>query len=555
MSIERETLRWNGWGRLDESPSLTAARADFICDALERRFGRPLTPPPPAVTLESLRLPPSKLGAETLGRLRSEGGDSCVATGVFERVTHAVGKSLPDLLRLRQGAIPGLPDAVVTPSSERAVAAVLRIADEQQLAVVPFGGGTSVVGSVEARAGQSQAGVLSLDTTRLDALIRIDRESRLATAQAGIDGPALEAALLPHGFSFGHYPQSFEYSTLGGWIAARSSGQQSNGYGPIEERVAALRVVTPRGLLRTLEFPRSAAGPNLNELVLGSEGTLGVIVEATLRIVEAPEERDFRGMLFRSFSAGVAAVRDVLQQGVTASMLRLSDATETELLQLLRHDPARRLDPAELGLSAAARLGYGPGRAILIYGAEGAEPAAVRATAAKLRRLGRAHGGLPLGRSPGRSWLRDRFRTPYLRDWLLDRGVAVDTLETALSWSRLEAGHKAIARALERALARHAGGGLAMAHLSHSYSDGACLYFTILYPLHAERGVEQWRAIKAEASEAVLASGGTLSHHHGVGLDHAPWIGREKGELGLEALRAAKRSLDPAGLMNPGKWL
>jgi len=555
MSIARETLRWNGWGRLDEAPSLTPARAGFICDELARRFGRPPVPPPPAAELASLHLPPSKLGAEALAQLRSACGEQGVSVGVFERVTHALGKSLPDLLQLRRGEISSLPDVVVMPRSEQAVAAVLRVAAEHHLAVVPFGGGTSVVGSVEAAATQAQAGVVTLDTTRLDALIRIDAESHLATFQAGIDGPALEARLREQGFTFGHYPQSFEHSTLGGWIAARSSGQQSNGYGPIENRLAALRVVTPRGVLRTLEFPRSAAGPDLAALVLGSEGAFGVIVEATLRIAKAPTCQDFRGMLFGSFEAGVTTVREALQRGVAMSMLRLSDASETELFQLLRHDPERRFDPSEIALSVAARLGWGRGRAVLIYGAEEPSAAAARSTMAELRRIGRAHGGLPLGRSPGRSWLRDRFRTPYLRDWLLDRGIAVDTLETALSWSRLAEGHTAIVRALEEALGRHAGGGLAMAHLSHSYRDGGCLYFTILYPVDADRGVEQWRALKAEASEAVLAAGGTISHHHGIGRDHAPWINREKGELGLETLRAVKRSLDPEGILNPGMWL
>jgi alkyldihydroxyacetonephosphate synthase len=496
MSIARETLRWNGWGRLDESPSLTPARASFICDELARRFGLPPVPPPPAAELASLHLPPSKLGAEALAQLRSACGEQGVSVGVFERVTHALGKSLPDLLQLRRGEISSLPDVVVMPRSEQAVAAVLRTAAEHHLAVVPFGGGTSVVGSVEAAAAQGQAGVVTL-----------------------------------------------------------SSGQQSNGYGPIEDRLAAVRVVTPRGVLRTLEFPRSAAGPDLAALVLGSEGAFGVIVEATLRIAESPACQDFRGMLFGSFEAGVTTVREALQRGVAMSMLRLSDAAETELFQLLRHDPERRFDPSELALSAAARLGWDRGRAALIYGAEEPSAAAARSTMAELRRIGRAHGGLPLGRSPGRSWLRDRFRTPYLRDWLLDRGIAVDTLETALSWSRLAEGHTAIVRTLEGALGRHAGGGLAMAHLSHSYRDGGCLYFTILYPVDADRGVEQWRAIKAEASEAVLAAGGTISHHHGIGRDHAPWIDREKGELGLETLRAVKRSLDPEGILNPGVWL
>lgn len=259
-------------------------------------------------------------------------------------------------------------------------------------------------------------------------------------------------------------------------------------------------------------------------------------------------------MLFRAFADGLAAVHTLHRLGLPLSMARLSDAAETELSLALRSDPARRVDPAAWVLAAAERAGYGPGRSVLLYGAEG-DPATVRSALRRARAVGMRCGGLPLGRAPGRSWRRDRFRTPYLRDWLLDHGVAVDTMETSLSWSRLAHGHAAIVRALELALAAHAGAGLAMAHLSHGYADGACLYFTAIYPIDSDRELEQWSAVKRDATEAILAAGGALSHHHGVGVDHAPWLAREKGALALDVLRAAKATLDPRGLMNPGKLL
>lgn len=555
MTIAREALRWNGWGRLGESMELSGAREQALLAELGRRLGRPLARAAAPVELDALRPPPSKLAPATLGQLRAACGDDAVRTSAFERVTHALGRSLPDLLRLRRGEVERFPEAVVYPADEGAVAAVLRIAAEAALAVVPFGGGSSVVGGVEPRSGPGQAGALALDTTRLDRLLRVDRESLTASFQAGVDGPALEAALAGEGLTLGHFPQSFEHSTLGGWIATRSVGQQSDGYGGIDDLLVAVRMVTPEGVVRTLEVPRSAAGPDWNQLVLGSEGALGVIVEATVRVRPAPRASGLRALLFRDWPGGLAAVRALQQEGVPLAMARLSDAAETELTLLLRRDPARRVDPAASALALAARAGWGDGRCVLLYGAEGGSARGVRRALRRARVIGWRHGGLPLGSGPGRSWRRERFRTPYLRDWLLDHGVAVDTMETAFPWSRLERGHRSVTDALRGALAAHAGGGLAMAHLSHAYPDGACLYFTALWRLDEGRPIEQWAALKRDVTDAVVGAGGTVSHHHGVGVDHAAWLARERGTLALEALRAAKAALDPRGLMNPGKLL
>jgi alkyldihydroxyacetonephosphate synthase len=550
--LAREALRWNGWGRVGQSLGLGPAREEAILAELGRRFGRPLVRGIEPIELDAVALPPPRLPARALERLRAACGDAAVRTSPAERILHSLGRSLPDLLRLRSGDLPLPCDAVVYPADEGAVATVLRIAADSDLAVVPVGGGTSVVGGIEPRPRASQRGAIALDTTALGALLRVDRASRTATFQAGILGPALEARLREHGFTLGHYPQSFEHSTLGGWIAARSSGQFSSRYGALEDLLVAVRVVTPAGVLRTLEVPRSAAGPDLRALVLGSEGTLGVIVEATLRVAPAPAAHGERAMLFDRFEAGAEAVREAAQGGAPIAMLRLSDAHETELFDLLRRDPARRFDPAAAVLAAAARLGYGAGRAALVYAQEGGARD-VRRDLAHVRAIGRRHGGLPVGARPGRSWRRDRFRTPYLRDWLLDYDVAVDTLETAVPWSRLPSAAAGIVRDLRAALAAHAGAGLAMSHVSHSYADGASLYFTILYPLDATRALKQWGEIKRDATESVLAHGGTLSHHHGVGLDHAAWLAREKGAVGMEALRALRERVDPAGILNPGK--
>lgn len=553
--IAREALRWNGWGPREGGAGLAGARAEAILAELGRRLDRRLWPAAEPVALEDVPLPAPRVPESVLARLRAACGEEGVRTSPLERVSHAMGKSLPDLLRLRRGEVPSPPDAVVAPADEGAVASVLRIAADAELAVIPFGGGTSVVGGVEPAPGDRHRGAISLDTTRLDRLLRLDGVSHTATFQAGIDGPALERALAARGFTLGHQPQSFEQSTLGGWIATRSTGQLSQGYGPIERLVVALRVVTPEGVIRTLEVPRSAAGPDLGGLLLGSEGLLGVIVEATVRVRPAPEAHDDRGLLFPSFGAGVAAVRELVREGPPLALLRLSDAAETETQLAFRRDPARRLDGAGLVLRAAAAFGWGEGRCAAVYGAEGPDRRTAARRASSARRRARAHGALPLGRAPGRSWRRERYRGPFLRDWLLDHDVAVETLETALPWSRLEDAHRGVLGALEASLETHAGGGLAMAHLSHAYPDGASLYFTLVYPLDPTHGVKQWGAIKRDATNAVLERGGTLSHHHGVGSDHAPWLREEKGALGVETLRAAKGAVDPKGLLNPGKWL
>jgi alkyldihydroxyacetonephosphate synthase len=553
VTLDREQLRWNGWGRLGQGTGFSPDRERWLLEALGRRLGRPLARGAEPVSLDEIRLPPPKLSADVVALLRSACGDESVRTSAFERITHSVGRSLPDLFRLRRGEIPQAPDVVVYPPDEGAVAAVLRIAIDSGAAVVPVGGGTSVVGGTAPTPSAGQDGVIALDTTHLDRLVHFDPQSGHATFQAGIDGPGLESELRERGATLGHFPQSFEHSTLGGWIAARSTGQLSNRYGGIEDLVVAVRVVTPAGVLRTKPVPRSATGPDLNELVLGSEGTLGVIVEATLRTRRAPSVTREGGILFRTFHDGVSVVREAMQAEIPTAMLRLSDAEETALGELLRRDPARRVDTTDLALRALSRLGFGRERTLLVHGFEGGDAGTLRRARARLRSRALAHGGLPLGSGPGRAWRRERFQTPYLRDWLLDHGVAADTLETAVPWQRVEGAHVEVLAALRASLQAHAGGGIAMGHLSHSYPDGACLYFTILYPFDASQPVAQWRRIKRDATRAVLEAGGTLSHHHGVGSDHAAWLADERGSVGLAALRGAKERLDPAGVMNPGK--
>jgi alkyldihydroxyacetonephosphate synthase len=548
MVLRRAELRWNGWGVRDRSFGLDEARTRALVARLAQHLGVQFVAPGPCAALEAVELPAPRASGKLLRALESVTAPSRVHVSPEQRAYHAAGKSLPDLLRLRAGKLDRAPDVVVYPTSGAEVAGLLACAEAQGLSVIPFGGGTSVVGGVDPLRPPGKTAVLALDTTQLDKLLALDAISLTATFEAGIDGPALEQALGERGFTLGHFPQSFEHSTLGGWIAARSSGQQSDGYGGIDALLVSVKLVTPRGELVTLPVPRRAVGPDLNGLVLGSEGTLGVIVEATVRIRRRPALQDIRGLLFRDFAAGIRAIRAFLSAGLPLTMARLSDARETELSLLLRHDPARRFDPAATLLSATRALGYGDQRALMLFGFEGDQRAALSGLMLRAQRIALAHGALPLGKGPGAAWQRDRFRNPYLRDLLLDHGVAIDTMETAFAWSRLAAGHRRVLAALE-----HSSGGAAMAHVSHSYADGACVYFVVIYPLAREDPLGQWRRIKHAATDAIMEAGGTLSHHHGVGIDHVPWLEREHGALGMSALKALKSAFDPAGIMNPGK--
>ena len=368
--------------------------------------------------------------------------------------------------------------------------------------------------------------------------------------QAGIRAPALERALAPSGFTLGHFPQSYEYVSLGGCAATRSAGQASSGYGRIEQMVLGLRFAAPAGEIELAPVPASAAGPELRRLLVGSEGTLGVIDELTLRVRPAPRERVYEGVFFADFAAGVEALRELAQQRACPDVARLSDEAETRMSLALAGAGGVK---GRLGRAYVGLRGYGEGcLAILGFEGEAEEVAARRKRALDLARRG---GGLAVGRSPGEAWRKGRFSAPYLRDELLTQGVMVETLETATRWSNVRALHRAVATAIADALAAEGTPGLVMCHVSHLYETGASLYFTFIARQRDGAELEQWAAVKGAASRAIVAGGGTITHHHAVGRDHAPWLEDEIGHEGVAALRALKGELDPAGIMNPGKLL
>lgn len=540
---------WNSWdsaaSRGDHGPAtgLGASARRF----LQREIGLPerasLRLP---VSADAMRLRPAELPEDVRRRLAEVAE---VAEDDTARLGAAGGKSYRDLVRRRSGDAEAAPDAVVRPVDAVAVAAVLRICTDAGIAVVPFGGGTSVVGGVEPLRGRFPA-VVTLDLGRLDRLLGIDEESMTATFQPGIRGPAAERLLNERGYTLGHFPQSYEQASLGGYVATRSAGQASTGYGRSDEMVVGLRAATPAGELVLGRAPKSAAGPDLRQLLIGSEGSFGVLTEVTLRIRPRPASSRYEAWFFRSFAEAAAAFRTLRQAEAAADVCRLSDADETRAsLALSGHD--RGLGPRYLQLRGR--------RCMAVLGFEG-PPEVIAVRRRRAARILRDAGGLAVGTGAGESWRKGRFGAPYLRDDLLDAGVLVETLETATTWSKLAAVHEAVRTAVQASLAApNAGRGgttaLVLCHVSHLYATGASLYFTVLARQEdpAEAALAQWDAAKVAATDALLAAGGTLTHHHAVGADHRPWLAEEVGELGVATLRAVKACLDPAGILNPGK--
>jgi len=407
-----------------------------------------------------------------------------------------------------------------------------------------------VVGHINPLPGD--APVLTLDMSRLNRLLDWDETSHLATFEAGASGPEIEKQLNTHGCTLGHFPQSFELSTLGGWVVTRSSGQQSYHYGRIENLFAGGHVETPIGALDLPVHPASAAGPDLKQGLLGSEGRLGVLTHATLRVRRLPEFEAFYGVFFHNWEDGAAAVREIAQAGIRVSMLRLSNASETDTTLALSGKEAL-VGWAKRGLNV---VGFGEERSLLVFGVTGTNRQARQARQQALEII-RAHGGLMTGATIGKMWQKSRFYSPYLRNTLWETGYALDTLETAIPWSGVLGTALETQQALRTGLAEVDERVLVFAHLSHVYHDGASIYITYLYrrAQDPDETLRRWQVLKGAASRVILAHGGTISHQHGVGLDHLPYLAAEKGALGMQGLHTLCKLYDPDGIMNPGKLL
>lgn len=525
--------RWNGWGDERNSYPVKPAAARFI----ESRLGpaRPL----PEASLETVlaQVPDSRLPPHPL-----------ITVDAAERVRHARGQSLPDWLAMRSGQYGVFPDGVAFPSTTGEVRSLLDLARQQEIMVIPYGGGTSVVGHITPVPGERP--VLTVDMGRMNQLLNLDEASLLATFGAGVAGPELEAQLRARGYTLGHYPQSFELSTLGGWVASRSSGQQSMRYGRIEQLFAGGSMETLQGSLRIPTFPASSAGPDLREMILGSEGRLGILTEVVVRVLPLPEHESFHVAFLPDWPAARDAVREIVQGKLQLSMLRLSSAVETATQLVLSGHP-KLVGALEKYLSLRS---VGEGKCMLTYGVTGSR-AQCRAALRQTNRLIRRAGGVTTGTALGKKWQHSRFRTPYLRETLWQMGYVVDTLETATDWPRVDG----MVAAIEGALRGAADGSPLhlFTHLSHLYPQGSSIYTTYLFPMAEsyEQTLQRWQRLKDAASGAIVGAGGTISHQHGVGRDHAPWLRAEKGELGLGAIDALCHYFDPLQRMNSGALL
>jgi alkyldihydroxyacetonephosphate synthase len=540
VSGPRRDSKWWGWGDPAVSPELDEA----ALATLRERVGE-LHPAPRSVELADFELP----AAEPLPQALIDAvGEENVFSGAEDRVRHATGCGYVDLARLRAGSLEAAPDAVLLPADADAVQRVVDVCATEGVAVVPFGGGTSVVGGVEPLRGP-HGRVISLDLARLQD-VEVDERSLTARLGAGLRGPEAEAELQRRGLVLGHYPQSFEYATIGGFAATRSAGQASSGYGRFDTLVSSVRLIAPAGSLSTLATPHTAAGPALREVIVGSEGAFGVIPDVTVRVRPAPRQRRYEAWMAESFEAGAEVVRALAQGPGLPDVIRVSDEEETEV-SLSLSGPRGLTGSLFGGYLGLRRRRKG---ALIIVGFEGEEESVARRRALAVRALRRG-GAAYLGQAAGRSWEHGRYQGPYLRDTLMGMGAMVETLETSHTWSRLSELHAAVGKAIRDSLAGQGTPGLVFCHLSHAYPDGASLYFTFISRSRQGEEVEQWRQVKRAASQAIVASGATITHHHAVGRDHAPYMEAEVGKAGLEVLRAVKDQLDPTGIMNPGKLI
>ena len=546
MSSDRKEMPLWGWGDLEHERILPGPAQAMI----EARLGE-LRPPAAPMQIEEFDPPTANLADSAAQQIIEIVGAEHCDSSIEARLLRSVGKSYPDLLRMRLGQPESVCDLVVRPQNNETLLGLLNFCSEQRIAVVPFGGGTSVVGGVTPGSAGFN-GSISIDLGGFNSVEHIDERSLRATLGAGLTAPAAEAALNERGLTIGHFPQSFEYATIGGFAATRSSGQASTGYGRFDSNVLGLDLVTPTGILSSSASPGTAAGPDLREVAIGSEGAFGVITRLDLQVARLPERTVDRAWVVRSFDAGCEILRLLEQHGCAPSVSRLSDSAETAVsLGMAASSRGGRL------VGRYARLRGGDDVCLLITGFEGSAQT-VESDFARASAILRGHGAVSLGAAPGKAWRKGRFHGPYLRDVLMERGLLVDTLETSTDWSNLRHLHGAVRDAISGSLAAYGGSPVVMCHVSHLYRTGASLYFTFIgnQPgVEADGAVAAWQAVKSAACDAIVQSGGTITHHHAVGSDHRPWMVDEVGPLGVSVLAAIKRQLDPAGIMNPGKLI
>ena len=551
MSYESRHMKWWGWGNEDAEfhdrahPGFWPYAKTVLGIEKDSYFHREWK-------LETLQLPEALGDERFLASLPSFLMPNQISSAPKERVIHAYGKGFRDLFRLRNGAASGAPDLVIYPENESQVCRVLRAAAERDIVIIPFGGGSNIAGCLERM--ESRRMSVSLDMRRMRRVLSVDPQSCIARIEAGIFGPDLEDQLRSHGLTLGHFPDSFLHSTLGGWIATRSAGMQSDKYGKIEDMVISVRMVTPEGVLESRAVPKSSNGINVNHLCIGSEGTFGVITEATMQVHLQPESRSVQGFLFPQFEGGIEAMHECVRQECMPAMVRLNDPDKTALSLAFR--------PPASGFSRiAGRLfkgylrakGFALPQACLMLTAFEGSRTRVAGQSRRVQDIYRKYGAVNMGATAGKSFEATKYDFPYIRDFLLDRDVSTDVSETSTVWSNILPLYRQTISRIRSTIAESGVQPWAGCHISHTYQSGASVYFTFGFRQQSEREMEQYLRVKRAVQQSFMDGGATLSHHHAVGTEHLPWLAADISAVGVQAIAAIKRGLDPRNIMNPGR--
>jgi len=532
--------RWNGWG--DEKNNLDFTLSKASQNFIENIIGQSNVLPQTSLADAVAKVPESRAPKHKL-----------INTDAEIRLRHCRGQSIPDWLAMRSGDFGTFPDGVAFPTNSSEVQELLQFAASENLIVIPYGGGTSVCGHINPE--HNDRPVITVALTKMNKLMSFDKDSQIATFGAGTLGPDIEIQLAEHGYTLGHYPQSWELSTIGGWVASRSSGQQSLRYGRIEKMFAGGQIETLQGTLSIPTFPASSAGPDVREMILGSEGRMGIITEVKVRVTKIAEQENFYVAFFPDWKTGIKATREIAQQGVQLSMMRLSNPKETQShLKLAGHDTAVKYLEKYLSIRGSKSLKDGDGKTMFTFGVTGSK-AQCKSALKITKQLISSHKGVYIGTALGKHWEHSRFRSPYLRHGLWDIGVIVDTMETCVDWSNVPETVAGIEADISNAVADDNEKIHIFTHLSHFYGQGCSVYTTFLFRMDDDydKTMKRWQKLKAAGAEAIVKHGGTISHQHGVGKDHAPYLSAEKGELGIRAIKELCHTFDPEMRMNPGK--
>lgn len=550
MTVEH--MKWWGWGR--EGVAFHHEDKPAFAPFVQRAVGLDLHASEAVDTpsFDALDVPASQAPDALLGELRGAIGDEHVVLDDLDRVVHTYGKSIRDLIRVRAGILPRIPDVVAYPGDEEDVQRIVQVASAADAVLIPFGGGSNIAGSLEPTASETRP-IISVDMGRMRLLVDIDEPSQVARIQAGALGPDLEAQLNAKGWTLGHFPDSFTHSTLGGWVATRSSGMQSDKYGDIAEIARGMRVVRPDGTLVIRAMPNASTGPSVREMILGSEGRLGIITEVTVQVHRVPEERVIHAYFFPRWNVALGAMQAIAASDAAPSITRVSDARETafSMATSKTRTGTSRILAEEVLPRLMRSKGWDLDEICMSFiGYEGS-PAHVRRQRAAVEKIVKAYGGMGVGTGPGVLYDQKKFDTPYLRDFLLDRGAVADVSETVAPWSRLLELYDATVASANAAYERIGQPGWIMCHLSHSYHSGACLYFTFAWVAGGD-SVAEYEVVKSSIQQSFVDHGGAISHHHGVGFEHAPWLEQDISAEGVAVMRGLFAASDPQRILNPG---